>query len=98
MIELRLFISGGRARAALARHRFELLCERIGTDDLVVEVVDVRERPDLAEEIKVVATPLLVRMKPEPLRRIIGDLDDIELVLGLLDLPLATTTDRTTDE
>lgn len=50
------------------------------------EVVDVLERPDLAEEDRVFATPALVRRSPEPVRKLIGDLSDRELVLSSLRL------------
>ena len=49
--------------------------------DAAVEVIDVRERPELAEADRILATPTLVRLEPEPVRKIIGDLSDIQRVL-----------------
>jgi circadian clock protein KaiB len=48
------------------------------------EVVDVLERPDLADEDGIFATPALVRRSPLPVRKLIGDLSDRELVLSSL--------------
>jgi circadian clock protein KaiB len=48
------------------------------------EVVDVLERPDLAEEDGIFATPALVRRSPLPVRKLIGDLSDRDLVLSSL--------------
>ena len=55
-----------------------------GSYDL--EVIDVLERPQLAEDERIVATPTLIKELPPPLRRIIGDLTDREQVLLGLDL------------
>jgi circadian clock protein KaiB len=55
-------------------------------DGADVEVIDVRERPELAEEDRIIATPTLVRREPRPVRKIIGDLSDIERVLVGLEI------------
>lgn len=46
-----------------------------------IEVVDLRQNPKLAKEHSIVAIPTLVRELPVPLRKIIGDLSDVEKVL-----------------
>ena len=51
-----------------------------------LEVIDVYEHPDATRELQIVATPTLVKILPEPLRRIIGDLSDQERVLAGLNL------------
>jgi circadian clock protein KaiB len=52
-----------------------------------IEVVDILKDPQRAESEKILATPMLVRKKPPPVRRILGDLSDTERVLRGLDLP-----------
>ena len=49
------------------------------------------ERPQLAEDEKILATPTVVKELPPPIRRIIGDLSDSERVLLGLDLHLSET-------
>lgn len=49
-------------------------------------VIDVLERPQLAEDETILATPMVVKELPPPIRRIIGDLSDRERVLLGLDL------------
>ena len=44
------------------------------------------ERPQLAEDEKILATPTVVKELPLPIRRIIGDLSDFDKVLLGLDL------------
>lgn len=57
---------------------------------LDLEIVDIYQQPHLAEANQVVAAPTLLRLEPEPVRRIIGDLSDEARVLRGLDL---TTSD-----
>lgn len=49
-------------------------------------VIDVLERPQLAEDEKILATPTVIKELPPPIRRIIGDLSDSDKVLLGLEL------------
>ena len=51
-------------------------------------MIDVYQNPEATRDLQIVATPTLVKMLPQPLRRIIGDLSDREKVLAGLDLGL----------
>lgn len=44
-------------------------------------MVDVLQKPEVAEDEKVLATPTLIKRLPPPLRRVIGDLSDKQKVL-----------------
>lgn len=79
-LTLRLYVSGQAVNSRTAIRNLETLRTKL-TGDAAVEVVDVRERPELAEADRILATPTLVRLEPEPVRKIIGDLSDIERVL-----------------
>jgi circadian clock protein KaiB len=46
-----------------------------------LEIVDVLENPQRAEDEKILATPTLIKQLPPPLRRVIGDLSDKDKVL-----------------
>jgi circadian clock protein KaiB len=77
---LRLYVVGGTQLAERAVGTLERLrSEHLGDDD-TVEIVDLNERPDVAEAEGILATPLLVRLAPEPVRRIVGDLSDVDRV------------------
>lgn len=71
-----LYIAGqtGRSQAAVSNLRF--LCESHCQDRYEIVVIDAVERPDLAEEARVLATPTVVRVAPTPQTRVIGDLSD----------------------
>jgi circadian clock protein KaiB len=85
-VELRLFVAGDRGPSARARRELEGLRVEFEGIDWRVEVIDVLERPDLAEAMGIVATPVLIRVVPAPRRGIIGDLSDWQTVAEVLEL------------
>jgi circadian clock protein KaiB len=67
------------------------ICEENLAGQYDLEVIDVYQHPEKTRELQVIATPTLVKVLPEPLRRIIGDLSDREKVLaGLNVMPVAS--------
>src|SRR6201992_2089391 len=84
--KLRLFVTGSTPRSARAIENMRRICEENLQGRYDLEVVDVYRNPEATRELQVVATPTLVKILPEPLRRIIGDLSDEERVLAGLDL------------
>lgn len=83
---LRLYVTGKTARAEKAIANLRRICE----DDLrgryELEIIDVLQKPQLAEDEKILATPTLIKRLPPPLRRVIGDLSNKERVLLGLDV------------
>jgi circadian clock protein KaiB len=84
-LALRLYVSGHAPNALMAIRNLESLQHALA-GRASVEVIDVRERPELAAEDRILATPTLVRRQPAPVRKIIGDLSDVERVLSGLEL------------
>lgn len=84
--KLRLFVTGSTPRSARAITNMRKICDENLRGRYDLEVVDVYENPDATRELQVIATPTLVKILPEPLRRIIGDLSDKEKVLAGLNL------------
>jgi circadian clock protein KaiB len=83
-VRFTLFVTGMTPRTELAVTNLRALCaERLG-GVCRVDIVDVLEQPQLAEEWKVLATPTLVKESPPPRRRVTGDLTDTERVLQIL--------------
>lgn len=83
---LRLFVTGSTPRSVRAIANMRHICEAHLKGRYRLDVVDVYEHPEATRELQIVATPSLVKLLPEPLRRIIGDLSDRERVLAGLDL------------
>ena len=83
---LRLYVAGQTAKSMAAIANLKALCEQHLVDQYAIEVVDLRENPQLAAGDQILAVPTLVRHLPPPLKRIIGDLSDSEKVLVGLDI------------
>lgn len=81
---LKLYVAGKGARAEAAIANLRHLCDTELRGQYELEVIDIIEHPEQAEEAKILATPTLIKQLPPPLRRVIGDLSDKEkLLLGL---------------
>jgi circadian clock protein KaiB len=83
---LKLFVTGQTPRSSRAIANLRRICaEKLGTN-YKLRIIDVLERPQLAETEKILATPTLIKEFPLPVRRIIGDLSDTNQVLLGLEL------------
>ena len=83
---LRLYIAGQTPRSLAAIRNLRTICEEHLNGKYRIEVVDLLKSPQLAMGDQILALPTLVRRLPAPLKRIIGDLSNIEQVLVGLDL------------
>lgn len=81
-----LFVSGQSAKSLSAIANLRRICDEHLAGSHDIEVIDVAERPECAEEERILATPTLLKRQPPPVRRIVGDLsatDQVLLALGL---------------
>ena len=83
---LRLFVTGHTPRSEAAIRNLRRICEEDLKGQYELEIIDVLERPQLAQDEKILATPTLIKQLPPPLRRISGDMSNSERVLLGLDL------------
>lgn len=84
--KLRLYVAGKTSKSLIAFENLKTICEEHLKGQYKIEVIDLLEKPQLARGDQIFATPTLVRKLPEPLKRIIGDLSNKEMVLIGLDL------------
>ena len=84
--QLKLFVTGQTLRSSRAIMNLRRICEEELGTGYELDIIDVLERPQLAEEERVLATPTLIKKSPLPVRRIIGDLSDTKQVLRGLEL------------
>ena len=83
---LQLYITGLTPRSERAIANLRRICEeRLGGQYEMV-IIDVLERPQLAEDERILVTPTLIKPLPLPPRRVIGDLSNMEQVISELDL------------
>jgi circadian clock protein KaiB len=78
---LRLYVTGKTPRAEQAIANLRRICDEELHGQYELEIIDVLEQPQLAEDEKILATPTLIKRLPPPLRRVIGDLSDRDQVL-----------------
>lgn len=81
---LKLYVAGESARSVQAVEHLRRLLESGLSGPCELEVVDVLQHPELAERERVLATPTLLKEFPPPRRRIIGDLSNVQQLLGVL--------------
>lgn len=84
--ELRLYVAGQTRKSLAAITNLKRLCEEHLAGAYHIEVIDLLQRPELAQGDQILAIPTLVRKLPAPMRKIIGDLSNTERVLIGLDL------------
>lgn len=84
---LRLYVAGTSATARRAEKQLVDLREHI-RPDRKIEIIDVLEKPELAEKAGILATPTLAYEHPQRSRRIVGDLGDTKRVLEFLGIEL----------
>ncbi len=89
--ELRLYVAGRTPKSVAAFENLTRMCEQHLPGRYRIEVVDLLENPRLAKEDEIVAIPTLVRKLPDPIRRVIGDLSNVEKALVGLQLRPAKT-------
>jgi circadian clock protein KaiB len=83
---LRLYVAGQTPKSVTALKNLKQICEEHLKGQYSIEIVDLREHPQLAKGDQILAVPTLVRRLPEPMKKIIGDLSNTERVLVGLDL------------
>lgn len=89
---LKLYVTDHTLRSRQALVQLRKLCDEQFPGEYELQVVDVLASPEEAAAQRILATPTVVRELPHPIRRIIGDLSDMDKVLGgLALLPLNPT-------
>ena len=81
-----LYVVGGSHASRHAVANLRVICDELLQDRYTLEVIDLREFPALAGERHILAAPTLIKERPPPTMRLIGDLSERERVLAALDL------------
>jgi circadian clock protein KaiB len=83
---LTLYVAGHSPKSRLAMSNLQHLCDTHLSSKYTVEIVDLLREPKRARLDQILAIPTLVKKLPPPLKKIIGDLSNVEKVLMGLDL------------
>ncbi len=81
---LRLYIAGQTIKAITAINNLKSICEDKLKGRYHIQVIDLLLNPQLGHDDQIIAIPTLMRKFPTPVKLIIGDLSNRELVLAEL--------------
>ncbi|MBP0010872.1 MULTISPECIES: circadian clock KaiB family protein [unclassified Roseofilum] len=80
----RLFVSGNHNTTERLLHKVHLFLEQSLSQPYTLKVIDILKHPDLAEQDQVLATPTLLRVWPQPMRRVVGEIEYQEQLFRLI--------------
>ncbi|QIE23934.1 Circadian clock protein KaiB [Caballeronia sp. SBC1] len=89
---LRLYVTGNTLRSTRAVDNARRLLETYAAGRFELEVIDIYLHPEAAIAAQIIAAPTLVKLRPGPSRRVIGDLSDSNKVLALLGVTVSNVT------
>ena len=81
-----LYVTGMTPKSTKAIANVQKLCEKHLAGRYELKVIDIYQQPKLAKGEQIIATPTLIKKLPLPLRKIIGDMSDIQRFLVGIDL------------
>ncbi len=79
---LHLFVTGASLNSIRAIANLKHICEQYLPGQFDLEIIDVHQQKELAEQEQLIALPLLIKRLPLPERRFVGDLSNIQKVLN----------------
>ncbi|ETR68794.1 MAG: circadian clock protein KaiB [Candidatus Magnetoglobus multicellularis str. Araruama] len=82
----KLYISGDDIINDKAINNLKSICNSYLKDAYELTIIDIDKRPDIAENVKIVAVPTLIKELPKPVQKFIGDISDktdLQIELGL---------------
>ena len=80
----RLFIRGDSANTEETLLRLHSMLDRALGHPYTLKVIDVLKHPQQTERDRVSATPTLIRVWPQPVRRIVGEMNDLDRIFQLV--------------
>ncbi|MGK7917512.1 MAG: circadian clock KaiB family protein [Prochloraceae cyanobacterium] len=81
-----LYIANSTQLSLIAIQQLKSLCEEHLPESYQLELIDIYQQPELAEQERIFATPTLIKKLPLPKQKLVGDLTNIEKVATYLDL------------
>ena len=82
---LRLFVASNNTQTPSILENLHRLLDQVLDVPYTLKVIDVARHPERAEADQITATPTLVKIWPEPLRRLVGSQLETDAIIQLLD-------------
>ena len=84
---LRLYITGSTPKSTRAVHNLMKMCQEHLVGHYELEVIDIYQQPELAQVEDIIAVPTLVKKRPLPVQKVLGDLSNVRQLVSGLGLP-----------
>lgn len=78
---LSLFVAGTTPNSVRAVINTQRFCEAHLAGRYELRIIDIYQQPELAKSEQIIAAPTLIRNRPLPLRRLIGDMTNASRLL-----------------
>lgn len=85
--KFRIYVTGESRRSLQALNNLRSMCDTRIPNHYELDIIDVLDQPEAAEEARIMATPTVIRIAPMPHRRVVGDLSDLAAAAIALELP-----------
>ena len=84
--KLKLFIAGMNPGSIRAIENIRKVCDNYLKNSYDLEVIDIYQQRHMVKEMNILMVPTLIRIFPEPEKRITGDMLDADLVVKMLEI------------
>ncbi len=81
---LRLYVTGSSPHSMRAIQNTKRMCESYLKGRYQLEVIDLYQQPEMARGEQLVAIPTLIKYRPLPQKRFVGDMTRTSQILGEL--------------
>jgi circadian clock protein KaiB len=92
--QLVLFVTGASPNSVRAITNLKIICDQFLQGRYELEVIDVYQNPELARKEQIIAVPTLVKRRPYPIKRLVGDMSDISKVTKGLGIIISNINDE----
>lgn len=86
-----LYIAGSTPHCMLTLDNLKKFCNEYLPNCYSIEVIDLLKHPEYAQAAEIIAIPTVIKFKPGPVRYIIGDFSNSNLMLMKLGLNMDST-------
>ena len=90
VFKFRLYVAGNALNSEQAKANLAAICETHLSGRHEIELVDVFRDPQRALADNIFLTPTLVKLLPRPVQKIVGTLNQTQVTLEALGLPVPT--------
>ena len=82
----RLYVTGASPNSVKAVNNLKIICEKYLSGRYELEIIDIYQQPGLAKKEQIIALPMLVKLFPLPVKKLIGNMSDTDKIVSELEL------------